>query len=100
MQELGWSGSSYSLFDHHAVALNLSPAQPRPQDREDKLASVLESMKSKYNLLGITDVVWNHAANNSEWLGDHPEATYNIHNCPYLKPAFAVDQVRTYSFSS
>lgn len=39
----------------------------------------------------MTDVVWNHTANNSTWIKDHPEATYNLVNSPHLVTAFLID---------
>jgi glycogen debranching enzyme len=62
--------------------------------KEERLEAVLEKMENEYGIAGIVDVVWNHTAINSPWLGDHPEATYNILNCPYLTPAFIIDQAR------
>jgi glycogen debranching enzyme len=50
-------------------------------------------MEKKYGLLFIGDVVWNHTAGDTPWLSEHPEATYNIHNQPHLKPACLVDIV-------
>jgi glycogen debranching enzyme len=48
-------------------------------------------MEKEYGLLSLTDVVWNHTAENSDWLLDHPEAGYNLHNSPHLIAAYQLD---------
>ncbi len=49
-------------------------------------------LKKKYGLLGIMDIVLNHTAGNSEWLLEHPEAAYNIRDCPHLTAAYILDK--------
>ena len=43
-------------------------------------------------LLSIVDIVLNHTANDSKWIVDHPEATYNTDDCPHLWSAWVFDQ--------
>ena len=42
--------------------------------------------------MSIVDIVLNHTANDSPWIVDHPEATYNTDDCPHLWSAWAFDQ--------
>ncbi|KAI4209235.1 MAG: hypothetical protein LQ351_007814 [Letrouitia transgressa] len=81
----GISNSPYSIYDQ----LKFDPAC-FPYG-EDDVAALITSMEKDHGLLGLTDVVWNHTADNSQWLEEHPEAGYNIETAPYLEVALELD---------
>ena len=85
LMERGSSNSPYSIydqlkFDHKSF----------PQGERD-VAAMVASMEKEHGLLGLTDVVWNHTANNSKWLEEHPEVGYNIDTAPWLEAALELD---------
>ena len=43
-------------------------------------------------MLSIVDIVLNHTANDSKWIVEHPEATYNTDDCPHLWSAWVFDR--------
>jgi glycosidase len=43
-------------------------------------------------MLSIVDIVLNHTANDSKWIVEHPEATYNTDDCPHLWSAWVFDK--------
>ena len=50
----------------------------------------MESLRQS-GILSICDIVLNQTADNSPWLKNHPEATYNETNYPLLKSALLLD---------
>eukprot|EP01117_Protostelium_nocturnum_P007177 TRINITY_DN2573_c0_g1_i1.p1 TRINITY_DN2573_c0_g1~~TRINITY_DN2573_c0_g1_i1.p1 ORF type:complete len:1537 (+),score=521.58 TRINITY_DN2573_c0_g1_i1:125-4735(+) len=117
IQELGFSGSAYSLYDQMSVGSSmfvakkhgdqveeeyapygygpkrgvLNPSNLPHKEREQKLKATLDKLEKEMGLLSMTDVVLNHTANNSPWLAEHPEAGYNVNNSPHLRPAVDLD---------
>ena len=81
----GESDSPYSLADQ----LTFDPRK-FPNGEED-IATMTQKMEKDFGLLGMTDVVWNHTANNSPWLEEHPDAGYNIKTAPWLESALELD---------
>ena len=53
----------------------------------------VSSVRDEWGLISICDIVLNHTANETPWLAEHPEATYNLVNSPHLRPAFILDRV-------
>ncbi|RKP13656.1 glucanotransferase domain of glycogen debranching enzyme-domain-containing protein, partial [Piptocephalis cylindrospora] len=71
-----------------------SEGQGNDENRGWKLLEEsIRSAESEYGILSITDVVWNHTANNTAWLQDHPEAGYSLEVAPYLRPAYELDSL-------
>ena len=85
LMERGDSNSPYSIYDQLAFDRQCFP------NGEQDIATMVESMEKNHGLLGLTDVVWNHTANNSKWLEEHPEAGYNVETAPWLESALELD---------
>ncbi|KAF2810531.1 glycogen debranching enzyme [Mytilinidion resinicola] len=81
----GDSNSPYSIYDQHHFDKTSFP------NGEKDVARMVKKMEEEYNMLAMTDVVWNHTANNSKWLEYHPEAGYTVETAPWLKPALVLD---------
>ncbi|KAL8178320.1 UNVERIFIED_CONTAM: hypothetical protein K2H54_041583, partial [Gekko kuhli] len=90
VQKLGLSRSCYSLADQLEVNPDFSTSNKKCSWSE--IGKLVEKMKNEWNMLCITDVVYNHTAANSEWITQHPECAYNLVNSAHLKPAWLLDR--------
>ncbi|XP_069029313.1 glycogen debranching enzyme isoform X1 [Embiotoca jacksoni] len=90
LQTLGESRSCYSLADQLTFSPEFSP-EGHSYDWED-VGALVEKLKAEWNMLCITDVVYNHTAANSVWIEEHPECGYNMVNSPHLRPAWVLDR--------
>ncbi|KAJ3117687.1 hypothetical protein HK100_000768 [Physocladia obscura] len=90
----GASNSPYSIFDQLSLSFDLFGHDKHLDEkiREKELGETLKLGHSKYGIMSITDVVWNHTAHDSEWLQLHPEAGYNLQTAPHLRVAFELDE--------
>jgi len=92
LQELGQSVSSYSLYHQHIISNAIFPNEKLSEDEKfDAIEKLYLRAKSDYGVFTLGELVLNHTANNSPWLKDHPEATYNAQTSPHLKPAIEFD---------
>ncbi|KAJ1715991.1 glycogen debranching enzyme Gdb1 [Aspergillus flavus] len=85
LMKRGASNSPYSIFDQLQFDETLFP------NGEDDVAQMVKKMEVDHGLLSLTDVVWNHTANNSKWLEEHPEAGYSVETAPWLEAALELD---------
>ncbi|KAG8263282.1 4-alpha-glucanotransferase activity protein [Homalodisca vitripennis] len=96
IQELGASNSAYSL--QNQLGLNPSFAVNGHTPDIHEVEQLTNKLRNEWKMLTICDIVLNHTANESPWLREHPECTYNLVNCPHLKPAYLLD-LTLYKFS-
>jgi glycogen debranching enzyme len=81
----GESNSPYSIYDQLEFDPEVFP------NGEDDVRDLVIRMEKDYELLALTDIVWNHTANNSKWLQEHPEAGYSVKTAPHLESAYELD---------
>ncbi|KAJ2235727.1 bifunctional 4-alpha-glucanotransferase/amylo-alpha-1,6-glucosidase [Coemansia sp. RSA 485] len=91
MQQRGGSDSPYALYNQLELSDDLFEPGTKAEEKDQKLRETLLEMTHKHKLLGVTDMVWNHTAYNSDWLCDHPEAGFNLENSPHLRSAYELD---------
>ena len=91
IQALGTSNSAYSIRDQ----LQLNPVFNKPGQSYnfDDVEKLIKKMSLEWKVLSMTDLVYNHTADNSIWLQEHPECGFNLENSPHLKPAYLIDRV-------
>ena len=87
----GDSNSPYSIYDQLAFSPDLFEEGTQIKDQYAEIKKVTATMEKEYGLLSLIDVVWNHTAENSDWLLDHPEAGYNLYNSPHLIAPYELD---------
>lgn len=86
----GESNSAYCIRNHFKL---IGEANLKGQFTIENLAEIVDYMYNQWQVFSICDLVYNHMANDAEFLKECPEATYNMVNSPYLIPAFVLDRV-------
>jgi glycogen debranching enzyme len=91
IQELGVSNSSYSIRNQQQL-------NPVFNDRGKNIhmsdiEKFITKLRNEWKMVSICDIVLNHTANESAWLLEHPECTYNLVNSPHLRPAYLLDSL-------
>ncbi|XP_031163660.1 glycogen debranching enzyme-like isoform X1 [Sander lucioperca] len=90
LQKLGVSGFCYSMADQLELNPDFSP-EGKHYTWGD-VGNLVETLRKDWNMVCISDVVYNHTAVSSEWIHLHPECGYNLVNSPHLKPAWLLDR--------
>ena len=93
IQELGASKSAYSLKDHKKLNSMFNLENSSKQYDFNDISALIEFMRTEWRMVSLTDIVLNHTANETPWLKEHPEATYNLTNSPHLRPAYLLDRL-------
>ena len=57
------------------------------------LGTLVTSLHADWHMFSICDLVYNHMANDAEFVQRVPDATYNMGNSPHLRPAFVLDRI-------
>jgi glycogen debranching enzyme len=91
VQELGLSNSSYCIKEQLKLNPLFSTADKVYTFTE--LNELVNMMKEEWEVLSLTDLVFNHTANESPWIREHPECSFNLVNSPHLKPAYLLDRI-------
>lgn len=85
LQERGESNSPYSIYDQFLFDKSIF------KNGEADVANMVQRLEKDYGILSMTDIVFNHTANNSEWLREHPDSGYNAQNSPHMISAIELD---------
>lgn len=85
LQQRGESDSPYSIYDQLTYDSNFF-------NTVEDVKQMVQKLHKTHNILALTDVVYNHTANNSPWLLEHPESGYNHITAPHLLPAIELDK--------
>ena len=85
LQKRGESNSPYSIFDQLQFDDEIF------SNGESDVKFMTNLLEEKYGILSMTDIVYNHTANNSQWIIDHPDVGYNQKTAPHLISAMELD---------
>ena len=87
----GESNSAYCIRNHFKLIGEANA--DGGQFTFDDMAEIVDFMYKQWGVFSICDLVYNHMANDAEFLEECPEATYNMVSSPHLIPAFVLDRV-------
>lgn len=81
LQKRGISNSPYSISDQLSFDDDVFNKEDRKKSNKQKLSiveSAIAKLHSKHGILSLSDVVWNHTSDSTEFLLKHPEAGKNL----------------------
>lgn len=93
VQMIGSSDSLYCLKDQTEINDSFFDKKFSKEEKYFELKNNIEYLKQKYHINSLVDIVLNHTAANSDWIYKHPDAGYNLENCPYLTVSYELDRL-------
>ncbi|KAL7718910.1 hypothetical protein QTN25_003857 [Entamoeba marina] len=93
VQPIGPSGSAYSIVDRDDISDLLFDDALNKQQKLELLQKTVTTLRNKYNVASIIDIVLSHISSASPVALEHPEICYTIDNCPHLKVGYGFDKL-------
>ncbi|KAG7873077.1 hypothetical protein KL938_005193 [Ogataea parapolymorpha] len=87
LQTRGESNSPYSIYDQ------LEFDRTAFANGKTDVKNMVSRLEKEHGILSMTDVVFNHTANNSTWIRENPDVGYNQETAPHLIPAIELDRL-------
>jgi len=82
----------FSLTSPEELHPGLFPEGTDPAARMEVLEKTVKGLDQLYGIGCVVDVVVSHLDAEAPFWQTHPEATYNLDNCRYLRVAYEVDE--------
>lgn len=83
---------SFSLTRPEELHPGLFPEGTEPTARMELLEKTVKGLDRLYGIGCVVDVVVSHLDTEAPFWEKHPEATYNLENCKFLRVAYEVDE--------
>ena len=95
LQKLTSEENIYLIKDHNELNDTLFKENNRLRKNQkiQQLSNIIQNLNKKYKIGAITDVILNQTSNESEWILEHSECTYNLENTPWLNASYELDKI-------
>ena len=95
LQKLTKEENIYLIKDHNELNDNLFKENNRlrKNQKTQQLSTIIQNLNKKYKVGAITDVILYQTSNESEWILEHSDCTYNLDNTPWLNVSYELDKI-------